>query len=88
MTFGEKLKYLRKQKNLTQTDFADKLFVTRQAVQKWESDVAYPDVSKLPEIAKLLNVTVDALLDEKLDETDLVKILTKPEEKKNNLKRL
>lgn len=84
MTFGEKLKYLRKQKNLTQTDFADKLYVTRQAVQKWESDVAYPDVSKLPEIAKLLNVTVDSLLDEMLDETDLVKLLTKSEEKKEH----
>ena len=83
MTFGEKLKYLRKQKNLTQTDFAEKLYVTRQAVQKWESDITYPDVIKLPEIAKLLNVTVDALLDEKLDETDLVKILTKSEEKKD-----
>jgi len=35
MTFGEKIKFLRKQLNITQTEFADKLYVTRQSVQKF-----------------------------------------------------
>ena len=79
MTLGEKLKYLRKQKNITQTEFADMLYVTRQAVQKWESDVAYPDVNKLPDISKIFDVSVDSLLDENIDETTLLKQVVKIE---------
>lgn len=76
MTLGEKLKYLRKQKNITQTQFADMLYVTRQAVQKWESDLSAPDLTKLPDISKILGVSIDILLDEKVVETDLIKVLT------------
>ena len=48
---------------MTQADLADKLYVSRQAVQKWESGITTPDVTKLPELAKIFNVTVDYLLD-------------------------
>ena len=77
MTLGEKLKYLRKQKNITQTQFADMLYVTRQAVQKWESDLSAPDLSKLPDISKMLGISIDMLLDESVDETALIRELTK-----------
>ena len=43
MTFGQKLKKLRTEKNLTQKDLADQLHVTFQTVSKWESDINEPD---------------------------------------------
>jgi len=80
MTFGEKIKFLRKQLNITQTEFADKLYVTRQSVQKWEVDLSSPDISKLKEISSILGVSIDVLLDDSITEIDLLKIITKEEE--------
>lgn len=79
MTFGEKIKFLRKQLNITQTEFADKLYVTRQAVQKWEVDLSSPDISKLKEISTIFGVSIDVLLDDNINELDLIKLITKEE---------
>jgi transcriptional regulator with XRE-family HTH domain len=62
MTTGEKLAKLRKESNLTQEELAEKLFVTRQAVSKWEQDLAFPETEKLVQISKLYNCSVDYLL--------------------------
>ena len=62
MEFHEKLQKLRKQKNLTQEEAAQKLFVSRTAVSKWESGRGYPSIESLKAIARLYGVTVDALL--------------------------
>ena len=73
MTFGEKLKEARKKIGLSQEQFAEKLNISRSAVAKWESDIGIPDVSNLKSIAKLLNVSIDSLLDVETDtitETD------------------
>jgi len=64
MQINEKIAVLRKNKGLKQQDLADSLCVSRQAVQKWESGKTSPDISKLRELASLLGVTVDFLLDE------------------------
>ena len=82
MTFGEKIKFLRKQLNITQTEFADKLYVTRQAVQKWEVDLSSPDISKLKEISTIFGVSIDVLLDDNINELDLIKLITKEEKSK------
>lgn len=63
MTLGEKIKEARKKAGLTQEQFAEKIFVSRQAVTKWESDKGTPDVENLKAISKLLNVSIDFLLD-------------------------
>ncbi len=47
MTIGEKLAKLRKEHNYTQEEFAALLEVSRQAVSKWESDLAYPETDRL-----------------------------------------
>ncbi len=60
--FGENLKSLRKQKNLTQERLADFLGVSFQTVSKWERGDTYPDITMLPEIASFFRVSVDELL--------------------------
>ncbi|HBB15404.1 MAG TPA: transcriptional regulator [Treponema sp.] len=62
MIFSEKLAVLRKNKGITQEALAEKLNVSRQAVAKWESGQAYPDISNLIQISNLMNVTVDYLV--------------------------
>ncbi len=62
MNFSEKLQILRKNKGLTQELLAEKLNVSRQAVAKWESGQAYPDISNLIQISDLMSVTVDYLV--------------------------
>ena len=62
MEFNEKLQGLRKQKGLTQEELAEKLYVSRTAISKWESGRGYPNTESLKEIAKFFSVTVDELL--------------------------
>lgn len=62
MIFSEKLQILRKNKGLTQEALAEKLNISRQAVAKWESGQAYPDIFNLIQISDLAGVTVDYLV--------------------------
>ena len=62
MEFNEKLQELRKQKGITQEELAEKLFVSRTAVSKWESGRGYPNIDSLKAIAKFFYVTVDVLV--------------------------
>ena len=63
MTIGEKIKSARKQCGLSQEQLSEKLGVSRSAVAKWESDKGLPDIENIQIIAKLLNVSLDYLLD-------------------------
>ena len=62
MEFSEKLTQLRKSKNMTQEELAEKLFVSRAAVSKWESGRGLPNIDSLKAIASKFDVTVDELL--------------------------
>ena len=62
MDFNEKLQMLRKQKGLTQEELAEKLFVSRTAISKWESGRGYPSIDSLKAIARFYSVTIDELL--------------------------
>lgn len=64
MTLGQKIKEARKNAGLSQEQLAEKLCVSRAAVAKWETDKGLPDVMNLKRIAQLLDVSVDALLDD------------------------
>jgi transcriptional regulator with XRE-family HTH domain len=59
---GGYISRLRKARDWTQLDLAEKLHVTHQAVSQWEKGAAFPDVSLLPRLARLLGVSVDDLL--------------------------
>ena len=60
--FNEKLQELRKNKELTQEELAEALYVSRTAVSKWESGRGYPSIDSIKEIAKYFSVTIDELL--------------------------
>ena len=62
MTFGEKLKKLRIEQKLSQEDLANQLGVSRQAISKWEQDIALPDTNNLILIAKIFKVSLDDLV--------------------------
>ncbi len=60
--FGEKLKACREEKGMTQQTLADKLYVTRQAVSRWECGARYPDLITAKRIAKELEISLDELV--------------------------
>lgn len=62
ITFGQRLKILRKEASLTQGDLAEQLMVTVQTVSKWECDTSMPDISQLIPLSAILGVTTDCLL--------------------------
>lgn len=72
--FGERFQGYRKAKEMTQQDVASALNVSPQAISKWEGNISMPDISLLPEIAELFNITIDELLGRK--EEVMAEILT------------
>jgi len=70
--FGEKLKSIRKEKRLTQTEAAEKLGVSGQAISKWENGECLPDVYNLKLLGRLYHVSVDSLLETENDRGETV----------------
>ena len=62
MKFSEKLKKLRIEKGITQKELAEKLFVSRSSVAKWEQGRGYPGLETLEKLAVIFDVTIDDLL--------------------------
>lgn len=60
--FGENLKNVREQKGYTQQTLAEHLYVTRQAVSRWEGGSRYPDLMTAKKMAQFLEVSLDELL--------------------------
>jgi len=65
--FGEFLKQKRQEKNLTQKDLAKQLFVSDSAVSKWEKNVAHPDITLLPKLSEILDVSEHELITASID---------------------
>ena len=63
--FAYNLKKIRKENNLSQEQLADELGVSRQAVSKWESGIAYPEMNKIIALCDKFNLNMDDLLSEK-----------------------
>mgnify|MGYP004470171549 FL=1 len=70
--FGKRMSVLRRKACLSQTDLAEKLGVTSQAVSKWECGNAVPDIDILLELSHLYKVTIN----EMLEDVDLLRELT------------
>ena len=67
---GEKIKSLRKSRNISQEVFANYLGVSFQAVSKWENGITMPDVTMIPAIASFFRISTDELLDYNLFEAE------------------
>lgn len=75
--FPAQLKKFRKETNTTQDDLATKLFVTRQAISKWEAGDSTPDLANLIKLTDIFNVSLDTLVfgsehDTKVDTSEFV----------------
>ncbi len=62
MNLGRNLQTIRKARQLSQEELADKMDVSRQAISKWESGAAYPETEKLIELSKVLDCSLDSLV--------------------------
>ena len=61
-TLGAMIAELRKQHGMTQLELAEKMGVTDKAVSKWERDLSCPDISSIPNLAEILGVSVEELM--------------------------
>ena len=59
---GRRISGRRKEKNMTQMELADRMDISFQAVSNWERGNSMPDISKLPELAEVLDLSLDSLL--------------------------
>lgn len=62
MNIGMNIKKLRRNHAMTQEELAETLNISAQAVSRWETDQAMPDITLLPSLANLFNVTIDELI--------------------------
>ena len=64
MKIGTKIIEIRKERNMTQEDFAKLFHVTRQTVSNWENEKSYPDLQTLVQISNEFDVSLDTMLKE------------------------
>ncbi len=79
-TLGMMISSLRKEKGMTQLDLADEMGVTDKAVSKWERDISCPDINSIPKLADVLGVSVEELMQ--------VKIEANTEQKNNSVEKI
>ncbi|MBQ3285800.1 MAG: helix-turn-helix domain-containing protein [Ruminococcus sp.] len=65
------IRFLRKQENLSQEEFAERFGVSRQSVAKWESGESVPDLMKCREIAEYYDISIDTLVSLSLEGIDM-----------------
>ena len=66
MTIGERIYSLRKERGISQEELAGSIHVSRQAISKWEQDLAVPDTSNLLKLCAFFDVTMDDLTGKKI----------------------
>ena len=88
--FGKFIQELRKEKNMTQRELAEKLNLTDKAISKWERGIGFPDIAMLKPLSEIFNVSIIELLNgqrENVKEIDLdsriLTILNQKEKEKN-----
>lgn len=67
MKLSEKIQILRKNKNYSQEELAEKCGVSRQAISKWEAGTTLPETEKLIALSNLFNISVDVLIKDELE---------------------
>ncbi|MGR4072409.1 helix-turn-helix domain-containing protein [Streptococcus parasuis] len=69
---AQQIRTLRTAKNMSQDELAEKLYISRQAVSKWENGEATPDIDKLVQLAEIFGVSLDYLVLEKEPDKEIV----------------
>lgn len=72
MQLGRRIKELRKTRNITQQDLVEMLGVSYHAISRWGNSITFPDITTLPVLANIFNVTVDYLLDVNVNENNQI----------------
>lgn len=80
MSIGMELQRARQEQHLTQQDVANKLYVTRQTISRWEQEKTMPNVYALKDLADLYGVSINALVSQPLHNSD--------EEEGNNMRKI
>lgn len=62
MKIGDQLKKARLDKNMTQEEVAEKIFVSRQSISNWENNKTYPDIGNVIALSDLYGISLDELL--------------------------
>lgn len=94
MKFGDNLRNLRKSKKLSQEDLSEKVGVSRQSVSKWESGIAYPEMTNILILCKIFGCKINDLLSERIedfnsfDEEVKMNVVKFEEEKQKKMKTL
>ena len=94
MKFGENLKNIRKEKNMSQEQLAEKVNVSRQSVSKWETGESYPEMNNILELCKIFNCNINDLIHtnmsdiSSLDEEIIMNVVKFNEKKQNQVKTL
>lgn len=70
MSVGDNIRKQREKKNLTQKDLGDQLFVTPQAVSRWENGDVEPSLDTLKQMATIFGVSVDKLVQDQIEATE------------------
>lgn len=70
MKFADNLKNLRKRRNISQEQLAEKVGVSRQSVSKWETSEAYPEMNNILELCKIFKCNISDLVNDKMIDID------------------
>ena len=93
---GKFISSKRKERNITQSELAEKLYITDRAISKWENGICLPDVSTMPMLCEILGITINDLFsgevvdmnnNEKKLEENLLEMTRLKEEKDRQLLR-
>ena len=85
MDIAEKIIKLRKTNGWSQEDLAEKLYVSRQAISRWENGTALPDAENVLQISKLFNVTTDYLLNDDYESDSYISAIQTATKETENL---
>jgi len=70
MNFGQNLRNLRKSKNISQEELAERVKVSRQSVSKWETGEAYPEMNNILELCKIFHCHINDLVNDNILDMD------------------
>jgi len=92
MKFADNLKKIRKRKNISQEELAERVGVSRQSVSKWETSEAYPEMNNILELCKIFKCNINDLVNDNmidldsLDEEVKMSVVKFKKEKQNQMK--